>query len=225
MNRPSATAIAIGLALLASGGGCAAEPGADPSPGLTASLAAAGGSTTTSSTATSSATDPTATTGASSPGNCISSSAQPPRTGTLTPEASQVAEMLYAAALACAPEYLINKATEDETKLSFGDVSPQGAFAVPEPGADTGFVNRYEALVRLLALPPAEDNSGGETTFVWPRVHTRAGAEQDAAWQEAVDAGLIDASDVEQMRSGSGYLGYRTGITSAGQWQFMIAGD
>lgn len=131
------------------------------------------------------------------------------------------AMFLLDAAVQCDQEQLASAATEAGTSLSFGDVTPERAFALPEGD------ERYVAIVTLLTrLPYAADTQDGSTTYVWPRVHAREWADSDEAWQEVADAGLHDAAMLAEMRgAGSGYLGWRLGITEDGTWQFLIAGD
>lgn len=86
-----------------------------------------------------------------------------------------------------------------------------------------------EALVKLLSMPAATVAASGKTVpavrarlYVWPRAH-RAEA-NDADWR-ALRA-LYPAAQLERMRrGGTGYVGYRIGITPAGDWQFFVAGD
>lgn len=133
----------------------------------------------------------------------------------------EVAMSLLEGAVRCDEEQLASAATEDGTSLSFGDVTPEQAFSLPVGD------ERYVAIVTLLTkLPYAADSQDGSTTYVWPRVHAQEWADSDEAWQEVADAGLHDAALLADMReAGSGYLGWRLGITEDGTWQFLIAGD
>jgi hypothetical protein len=40
-----------------------------------------------------------------------------------------------------------------------------------------------------------------------------------------VVSGLYPQEQVDQMKAGGMYLGYRTAITPDGDWQFFVAGD
>ena len=86
-----------------------------------------------------------------------------------------------------------------------------------------------EALVRVLAMPFAAIRAdgtragGGRPAFyVWPSAH-RANP-SNADWQALRT--LYPPAQIERLRrGGTGYLGYRVGITPAGDWQYFIAGD
>ena len=47
----------------------------------------------------------------------------------------------------------------------------------------------------------------------------------DDDWQALVDAGLYTQEQIDAMKAGGSYLGYRTAITADGDWQFFVAGD
>ena len=40
-----------------------------------------------------------------------------------------------------------------------------------------------------------------------------------------VDSGLYTQEQIDSMKAGGSYLGYRTAITADGDWQFFVAGD
>ncbi len=81
-------------------------------------------------------------------------------------------------------------------------------------------------LARLLELPyGVQAPAGGSEaapTYLWPAAAT--GDEDD--WSAISEAGLYSEEELEAMqRAGSGYLGYRLGITAEGDWLFLVAGD
>ena len=144
-------------------------------------------------------------------------------TGTDLPDPTRdTAAFLLDAALRCDEQLLVTAATESGTRLTFGDAEPGAFFALPEGEEDL-----YATIVTLLSeLTPATAEHTDPVVHVWPRVASEAFADDDAAWQEAVDAGLVTAEQAEQMRAGgSGYLGWRLGITATGDWAFLVAGD
>ena len=148
---------------------------------------------------------------------------QAPVTGTDLPEPTvTTAEFLVDAAVRCDEQLLATAATESGTKLTFGDADPTTFFGLPETEHDL-----YATIVTLLTeLPPAAQAHTDPVAHVWPRVATEAFADDDAAWQEVVDAGLLEAGRADRMRqAGSGYLGWRIGITADGDWTFLVAGD
>ena len=86
-----------------------------------------------------------------------------------------------------------------------------------------------EALVKLLSLPHAAVALNGRATtpqrarlYVWPSAHRERPTERD--WRALRT--LYTAAQIERMkRGGTGYLGYRVGITPQGDWQYFVAGD
>jgi hypothetical protein len=86
-----------------------------------------------------------------------------------------------------------------------------------------------EALVKLLSLPFATVGLDGRAVppmrarlYVWPRAHRLNPSARD--WQ-ALRLLYTQAQIDAMRRAGIGYLGYRVGITPAGDWQYFIAGD
>jgi hypothetical protein len=86
-----------------------------------------------------------------------------------------------------------------------------------------------EALVKVLSLPYAAVGVDGRAVprararyYVWPRAHRLNPSASD--WRAL--RVLYTQAQIDAMRRGdSGYLGYRVGITPAGDWQYFIAGD
>lgn len=200
-----------------SGAGTTAPTGAATSP-------AAAPSDTPTAAPSPTTTEPASTEPAASEGDCSASGMTAGTvTGTDLPDPTRAtAEFLVDAALRCDEQLLVTAATESSTNLSFGDVEPGTFFALPEREEDL-----YATIVTLLTeLTPATAAHADPAVHVWPRVATEEFADDDAAWQEAVDAGLVTATQAEQMRAeGSGYLGWRLGITVDGDWAFFVAGD
>ena len=146
-----------------------------------------------------------------------------PVTGSDLPEATRAtAEFLVDAAVRCDEQLLTTAATESGTTLSFADVDPTTFFGLPETEDEL-----YATIVTLLSeVPQAAQAHTDPVAHVWPRVATEAFADDDAAWQEVVDAGLLEADEATRMReAGAGYLGWRIGITTTGGWAFLVAGD
>jgi hypothetical protein len=77
------------------------------------------------------------------------------------------------------------------------------------------------ALATILTQPFTRNESG---SYAWPTAYSENPTED--AWRDLVYSGLYSAEVVDQMRQqNTGYLGYRTAITSDGDWQFFVAGD
>ena len=140
----------------------------------------------------------------------------------LPAEARETATFLLDAANRCDEQLLATAAAESDTSLGFGGEDPHEAFGLPDGD------ERYTALVTLLTELPyaAQADDATPATFVWPRVATGDWQDDDTAWQEPVDAGLLSAGEAAAMRdAGNGYLGWRIGIRGDGTWMFLVAGD
>ena len=59
--------------------------------------------------------------------------------------------------------------------------------------------------------------------YAWPTAYSERPTEE--AWQALVDAGLYSQEQIDTMKTGGSYLGWRTAITADGDWQFFVAGD
>ncbi len=217
---PVLCALATVLAATVVTAGCS-----DPEPDATSSPSVTAGEPSTSSAGPTPSADVTTPATSGSAACSAATVADPPtapNTVGLTTAASTTAQTLFEAAVACDSQQLIALATRDQTNLSFGLVTPAEAFVLPEQPDE-----RYAALVRVLGTTPVSDTTSGRPLSVWPAVATLAGENDDAAWQEVVDAGLLTPAEAQKMRTdGSGYLGWRVGIDgTAGTWQFMVAGD
>jgi hypothetical protein len=127
--------------------------------------------------------------------------------------------ILLEAAVACDSATLVDLATSDGTSLSFGGGSPEELLGLPD------VEGRYLALAVLLSgtTPATTTVEGQGPVTVWPAAFAEGAT--DADWQEIVDAGLYTQAEVDQMRAGGGYYGWRVGIAEDGTWQFFIAGD
>ncbi len=142
--------------------------------------------------------------------------------GGLGGQASVTAQFLLDAAVRCDEQALVTVASEDDTQLTFGDLTPEQFFALPDHvGSDD--LGHYEVVARLLAGTTGVPHPDLDLV-VWPAVFVDD--EADANWDELVSAGLYTAEQVEQLRSGDqGYLGWRLGIAGDGRFQFLVAGD
>jgi hypothetical protein len=127
-------------------------------------------------------------------------------------------EFLIDAALRC-DEQLLFTAMEESDQFSFsfgGDPDALSLWWAMEEAGDEPFLR----LAQVLATTPALAESGG--TYVWPRVTT--GRQEDTtaeAWAELVWLDETQRGD----RHGDGYLDWRAGISTDGQWRFFVVGD
>jgi hypothetical protein len=166
---------------------------------------------------------------AGSPANADCSAAEldlgAPDLSGLTAEARSTAESLLDAALACDTGTLVAMNSADDTSTNFGGRTPQEFWELP---AAEEHEDVYAILARLIAESSwAADPGAGDVppAYFWPRVATAEFADDDAAWQEAVDVGAVDPEFVEDIRTDLGYIGWRLGIEEDGTWRFFIAGD
>lgn len=75
-----------------------------------------------------------------------------------------------------------------------------------------------EILVRLLAQPFTRNEA---ELYAWPPAYTERPTEAD--WNEL--EGIYGRAQIDSWREMGTYLGYRVGISPAGEWQFFVAGD
>ena len=132
------------------------------------------------------------------------------------------------AAVACDYEVLEEIALAEGEGFSFsfgGDESPARFWRQRERearrfGEPTSEYMRY--LVSILELPYCqEDGPDGEAYYVWPRVHCSARTASD--WDDL--EGLYTDEQIDMMRTGNSYLGFRVGVLEDGDWVYFIAGD
>ena len=129
-----------------------------------------------------------------------------------------VAEMRRAiaeAAVACDYEALEGLALSENTfTYSFGNGEEPAAFWRDAEGRGE---EPLALLVRLLALPNVKEGR----LYTWPSAAGARATDED--W-EALEA-VFTEEEIAQWRRFGAYIGYRVGITSAGDWAFYVAGD
>ena len=84
-----------------------------------------------------------------------------------------------------------------------------------------GAEERGEDVMRILVESLRQDGHEYQGNWVWPTAYTDAPT--DADW-EALE-GLYPQDQLDSMRQQGSFLGYRVGITPAGDWTFYVAGD
>jgi hypothetical protein len=135
---------------------------------------------------------------------------------------ADVRQRVFDAALACDYEALEQIALEQGEGFTFSyGAGPDDSAAVywrelEESGAE----QPLRVLATILTLPHTRNESG---SYAWPNAYSESPT--DEAWQALVDAGLYTQEELESMKAGGMYLGYRTAITAEGDWQFFVAGD
>jgi hypothetical protein len=143
----------------------------------------------------------------------------------LPPAVADVRERTFAAAIACDYETLEQIALEKGEGFTFsfgGEGSPADYWREREEAGDAEpDTEPMRALATILTLPYTRNESG---SYAWPTAYQESPSEAD--WQAIVDADLYTQEQIDQMKAGgTGYLGYRTAITTDGDWQFFVAGD
>jgi hypothetical protein len=135
---------------------------------------------------------------------------------------ADVRQRVFDAALACDYEALEQIALEQGEGFTFSyGAGPDDSAAVywrelEERGAE----QPLRVLATILTLPHTRNESG---SYAWPNAYSESPT--DEAWQALVDAGIYTQEELESMKAGGMYLGYRTAITAEGDWQFFVAGD
>lgn len=143
----------------------------------------------------------------------------PAAAGDLPDEVVAVRDLLLDAALRCDEQLL--RTTIDESSLftySFGggDDAIGHWRALEEAGQQP-----YLRLAQVLSTTPALAD-GGEVV-VWPQVTTgRPEHTTPAAWAEL---SWLSDEEVRAHQAEAGYLGWRVGISTDGEWRFFVAGD
>lgn len=84
-----------------------------------------------------------------------------------------------------------------------------------------GAEERGEEVMRILVETLRQDGHLYQGNWVWPTAY--ADRPTDADWQAL--SGLYPADRITSWREQGQYLGYRVGITPAGDWLFYVAGD
>jgi len=148
----------------------------------------------------------------------------------LPPRVASMRMRIVAAARRCDYAALVRLGNERGRGLAFSFGATSDAAAYWRMLERNGPRPRpMEALVKVLSLPYAAVAFDGRAVprararfYVWPRAHRlNASASDWRALRVLYTQAQIDA----MRRSGVGYLGYRVGITPAGDWQYFIAGD
>jgi hypothetical protein len=145
------------------------------------------------------------------------------------PEAvAEIRIRVIESAIACDYETLEAIALAEGEGFSFsfgGDESPARFWRQREREArrfdePTSEYMRY--LVSILELPYCKESGPDDKVYyVWPRVHCSARTASD--WDDL--EGLYTDEQIEMMRTGDSYLGFRVGILEDGDWVYFIAGD
>jgi hypothetical protein len=140
----------------------------------------------------------------------------------LPPAVMEMRQAIIEEAVACNYDQLQTLALEGSPTFnySFGEPSEGGAPGEFWEGAEGQGEDIMATLVDILNMPYAQD--GG--TFVWPFASTLDFAALTPD-QRAMLEQNFTREEIDGWVQAGGYLGYRAGITQAGDWIFFVAGD
>jgi hypothetical protein len=133
---------------------------------------------------------------------------------------AEVRERVFGAALACDYDELERIALEQGAGFTFTYGEGTSPAAYWREREESGTEQPLRALVTILSLPFTRNESG---SYAWPTAYDESPSEAD--WQALVDSGLYTQAEVDAMKQGGSYLGWRTAITADGDWQLFVAGD
>jgi hypothetical protein len=133
---------------------------------------------------------------------------------------ADVRKRVFDAAVACDYDTLEQIALEKGAGFTFTYGGETDASEYWSKLEDDGTEKPMRALATILTLPHARNESG---SYAWPTAYSEDPSEE--AWQALVDAGLYTQDEIDSMKTGGSYLGWRTAITADGDWQFFVAGD
>ena len=126
-------------------------------------------------------------------------------------------DRIAAAAVACDYDALQELALEGGTGFtaSYGSETSAADFW---RGEEERGGKPLAKLVQILATPFGRNEAG---FYAWPSAYTDRPTE--AQWQSL--EGIYSHDEIASFKELGSYLGYRVGITPAGDWQFFVAGD
>ncbi len=159
----------------------------------------------------------TSTGGSGSGGDCSAAglSADLPPDSELPQPVAGVRERIAQAAVACDYDQLQAIALEqDGFTYSYGGETSAADFWAGEE-------ERGTEVMRILVESLRQSGHEYQGNWAWPTAY--ADAPTDADWSAL--SGLYPADQVTSWREQGQFLGYRVGITPAGDWQFFVAGD
>jgi hypothetical protein len=133
---------------------------------------------------------------------------------------ADVRKRVFGAAVACDYDTLEQIALEKGAGFTFTYGSETDASTYWRRLEEAGTDKPMRALATILTLPYTRNETG---SYAWPSAYNESPT--DADWQALVDAGLYTQEQIDSMKAGGMYLGWRTAITPDGDWQFFVAGD
>jgi hypothetical protein len=139
---------------------------------------------------------------------------------TLPAAVADVRKRIFDAAIACDYDTLELIALEKGAGFTFSYGGEADASDYWRGLEEQGTEKPMRVLATILTLPYTRNETG---SYAWPTAYNESPT--DADWQALVDAGLYTQAQIDSMKAGGMYLGWRTAITADGDWQFFVAGD
>ncbi len=134
---------------------------------------------------------------------------------------ADVRKRVFDAAIACDYVTLEQIALEQGEGFTYSyGVEADSAAGHWQELEESGTEEPMRILATILTMPYTRNESG---SYAWPTAYSESPT--DEAWQALVDAGLYSQEEIDSMKAGGMYFGYRTAITADGDWQFFVAGD
>jgi hypothetical protein len=140
----------------------------------------------------------------------------------LPPAVAEVRERIFAAVSECDVAELEKIALEKGESFTYtvGEAGESPAAYWTDVELNASDSPMY-VLALILTMPVTRTADGG---YAWPSAYGEKPTEAD--WQALLDAVLYTQQEVNTMRgSGSGYTGWRAGITADGDWEFFVEGE
>lgn len=143
--------------------------------------------------------------------------AEPPAQEGLPGAVASLRDRIVAAAVACDYDRLQELALQGGSGFtaSYGSETSAADFW---RGEEERGGKPLARLVQILATPFGRNEAG---LYAWPSAYTDSPTETQ--WKAL--EGIYSTDEIASFKQLGSYLGYRVGITPAGDWQFFVAGD
>jgi hypothetical protein len=140
----------------------------------------------------------------------------------LPPPVAEVRERIFAAVSECDFAELEKIALEKGEDFNFSFDATQDSPAAYWRQVELNASDSPMFVLALILTMPVTQAEGG--AYAWPSAAGRKPTEAD--WQALLDNVLYTQQEVQTMRAaGTGYTGWRTAITPAGDWQSFVEGS
>ena len=140
-----------------------------------------------------------------------------PQEADLPAAVAETRRRIFEAAIACDYDALQAVALDGEPGFTYsygGETSAADFWR----GAEERDGRPLAILVQILAMPHTRNEAG---FYAWPAAYSEHPTVE--AWNDL--EAVYSRDEINAWREFGSYLGYRVGITPAGEWQFFVAGD